>query len=205
MTDRRPVLEPLIGLAALAIGVTALVRLSASRGPDPIPDSAPEGAERGLRLRGPRHVARTVTINAPRQTIYDTWRDPQRLAQFMQDITAVEGTAERPVWLLAGPDRPMRIETRLTEENPGQSLTWQSVPDAEFRVEAGVRLRDAPGNRGTEVRAHLTYHPPLGVAGHWVARLAGKDPELRGRQDLKRLKMLLETGEIATASNQRSN
>jgi uncharacterized membrane protein len=201
MTDHRPVLEPLIGLVALAVGVTALIKLSSTRPPD----SAPPGSERGLQLSGPRHTARTVTIDAPRDVIYDTWRDPQRLASFMRDIIAVEGPPERPVWVLDGPDQPVRIATQLVSDTPGHSLTWQSVPDAEFPVAAGVRLRDAPGNRGTEVRAHLTYYPPYGAVGHWVARLRGTDPEMRGRQDLKRLKMLLETGEIATASNRRSS
>jgi uncharacterized membrane protein len=201
MTEQKPLLGPLIGIAAVAIGVSALIRLSPTRPSD----GAPPGSERGLNLTGPRQVARTVTIDAPRDLIYETWRDSQRLARFIRDITAVEGTAERPVWVLDSTDQPLRIATHLVQDTPGRSLTWQSVPEAEFRVEAGVRLRDAPGNRGTEVRAHLTYHPPLGAAGHWIARLRGTDPEMRGRQDLKRLKMLLETGEIATASNQRSN
>lgn len=201
MTEQRSVLEPLLGLAALAVGVSALIRLKTTRPPD----SAPSGSERGLHLVGPRHVARTVTIDAPRDVIYEIWRDPQRLACFMHDITGVEGTPDYPIWLLGGPDQPVRVATQLADDRPGHSLTWQSVPDADVRVTAGVRLRDAPGNRGTEVRAHLTYHPPHGAAGHLISRLCGTDPEMRGRQDLKRLKMLIETGEIATASNQRSS
>ena len=201
MTKNRPVLEPVIGLAALALGVTALIRLSVQHPPD----SGPPGSQRALHLTGPRLAARTVTIDAPRGVIYDIWRDPQRLSHFMQDIVAVEGPAERPVWVLNGHDHPIRVATQLIDDTPGHALTWQSVPESEFKIEARISLHDAPGNRGTEVRAHLLYQPPYGAAGDWVARLRGVDPKTRGRQELKRLKMLLETGEIATASNQRNS
>ncbi|WP_304615569.1 SRPBCC family protein [Paracoccus sp. (in: a-proteobacteria)] len=201
MTDRRSPFAAMLGVAALAVGVTGLIRLAAASRP---PDSAPDSAAKGMGLGGQRHAARTVTIAAPRALIHATWRDPQRLALFMKDIITVEGTAERPVWLLGDPEAPLRIETRLTEDRPGQTLRWNSVPGADLEVEAQIRLRDAPADRGTEVEGHLRYRPRLGLAGHWLSRLRGTDPEMRARQDLKRLKMLLETGEIATASNQRS-
>lgn len=201
MPDPRSPLGPIVGVAALAVGVAGLVRLAAA---NRYPDSAPDSAARRVRLTGRRHVSRAVTIAAPRGLIYDTWRDPQRLARFMQDIIAVEGPADRPVWLLGDADAPLRIPTRLAEDSPGRSLTWTSLPDADVQIEARVCLRDAPADRGTEVEAHLLYRPRLGLPGHWIARLRGADPELRARQDLKRLKMLLETGEIATAHNQRN-
>lgn len=201
MTDRRSPLGAMLGVAALAVGVTGLIRLAGASRP---PDSAPSSAARGGGLGGQRHAARTVTIDAPRDQIHATWRDPQRLALFMQDILAVEGDAERPVWVLGDPDAPVRVETRLTEDRPGRTLRWNSVPGADLEIEAWIDLADAPGGRGTEIRGHLRYRPRMGLAGHWLARLRGTDPEMRARQDLKRLKMLLETGEIATASNQRS-
>ena len=43
----------------------------------------------------------------------------------------------------------------------------------------------------------------LGELGRMVAKLAGVDPETQGRRALKRLKMLMETGEIATSRNRR--
>lgn len=68
-----------------------------------------------------------------------------------------------------------------------------------------MQLRDAPAGRGTEVEAHIAWRPHLGVVGHWAATLRGTDPAIRGRQELKRLKMLLETGEIATAQNRKAS
>lgn len=200
MPAPRSLIGPIVGVAALAVGVTGLVRLAAAARP---PDSAPDSAARGLRATGPRHVARTVTIAAPRALIYEAWRDPGQLARFLQDLVTVEGPPERPVWVLGCADAPLRIPTRLSEDSPGRSLTWQSLPGADVAIEARIRLRDAPADRGTEVEAHLRYRPRFGLPGRWIARLRGTDPELRAWQDLKRLKMLLETGEIATARNRR--
>jgi uncharacterized membrane protein len=60
-----------------------------------------------------------------------------------------------------------------------------------------VKFRDAPGGRGTEVEAIIAWVPPGGDLGRLVAGLFQKDPLVQGRRELKRLKMLMETGEIA--------
>ena len=64
---------------------------------------------------------------------------------------------------------------------------------------------DAPGNRGTEVTALIAYMPPMGALGRVVAKLFQADPAIQGRRDLKRLKMFLETGEIATSANRKAD
>ncbi len=61
-----------------------------------------------------------------------------------------------------------------------------------------MEFRDAPGGRGTEVHATLVYEPPAGALGKVVAALFQKEPGQQAKRDLRRLKMLLETGEIAT-------
>ncbi len=64
-------------------------------------------------------------------------------------------------------------------------------------------FRDAPGGRGTIVTAIVAYKPPMGLLGQTVAKLFQAEPSVQARRDLKRLKMLLETGEIATNANRR--
>ena len=61
-----------------------------------------------------------------------------------------------------------------------------------------VEFRDAPGDRGTEIHATIVYEPPGGALGKVVATLFQKEPGQQAKRDLRRLKMLLETGEIAT-------
>ena len=57
----------------------------------------------------------------------------------------------------------------------------------------------ATGNRGTEVRVRLQYDPPAGKVGATVAWLLGHEPSQTIREDLRRFKQLMETGEISTS------
>jgi hypothetical protein len=59
-----------------------------------------------------------------------------------------------------------------------------------------VEFRHAPGGRGTEVRVELEYRPSGGVLGAALAKLLGGDPTGQVRQDLKRFKQIVETGEV---------
>ena len=65
-------------------------------------------------------------------------------------------------------------------------------------VSAGsVRFKRRAGGRGTEVRVRLQYDPPAGKVGAAVAWLFGHEPSQTIREDLRRFKQLMETGEIA--------
>jgi uncharacterized membrane protein len=50
----------------------------------------------------------------------------------------------------------------------------------------------------------LQYNPPAGKAGAAIAWLFGEEPRLQVRADLRRVKQLMETGEIATTEGQPS-
>ncbi len=59
-----------------------------------------------------------------------------------------------------------------------------------------VRFVEAPGDRGTEVRVELRYDPPGGAIGATVAKLFGEEPTQQVKDDLRRFKQVLETGEV---------
>jgi hypothetical protein len=48
----------------------------------------------------------------------------------------------------------------------------------------------------------VVYQPPAGSIGNAFAKMLGKDPNFMMRQDLRRLKALIETGEIPTVEGQ---
>ena len=52
------------------------------------------------------------------------------------------------------------------------------------------------GGRGTEVHVELRYDPPAGKLGALVAKLFGEEPRQQVDGDLRRLKQVLETGEV---------
>jgi hypothetical protein len=58
-----------------------------------------------------------------------------------------------------------------------------------------VRVRPAPGDRGTELAARLRRPEPDGIRGA-AARVTGSDPRQRLRAALRQARQLLETGEV---------
>jgi hypothetical protein len=58
------------------------------------------------------------------------------------------------------------------------------------------------GKRGTVVTAAVQYRLPAGAAGKTVATLLGKNPEFMLREDLRRFKALLESGEVPNIEGQ---
>ncbi|RYI17250.1 MAG: hypothetical protein EON48_10330, partial [Acetobacteraceae bacterium] len=63
----------------------------------------------------------------------------------------------------------------------------------------------APGDRGTEVRASIAYEPLAGQLGRLVAQLWGEGPDRQVHDDLRRLKQVLETGEVPTPAMRRTD
>ncbi len=141
-----------------------------------------------------------MTIGRPRQEVFAFFRDFTNLAAFMENIERVEVLDDaRSHWVVKAPaGRTVEWDSVLTEQEPGQLLAWRTEPDAEVKHHGRVEFRDAPAGRGTEVHAAIVYEPPAGAIGKIIASLFQKEPGQQAKRDLRRLKMLLETGEVAT-------
>jgi uncharacterized membrane protein len=63
-------------------------------------------------------------------------------------------------------------------------------------ADAAVQFKTAPGDRGTEVHVDLEYDAPGGKLGDKVAQLFGSAPLPKIKDDLRRFKQHVETGEI---------
>ncbi len=82
-------------------------------------------------------------------------------------------------------------------DRPGECLAWRSVDGSTPVPNRGVvRFSEAPGERGTEVQVELKYGPPAGAVGATFAKLFGEEPGQQIASDLRRLKQVLETGEV---------
>ena len=77
---------------------------------------------------------------------------------------------------------------------------WQSSSHRPKSIEgaaAAVRFVDAPGDRGTEIHVDLDYSAPAGRLGELVLKIVGTEPLAKVKDDLRRFKQEVETGEIA--------
>ena len=91
---------------------------------------------------------------------------------------------------------------RRRDSRAAHSLADRGEPDV--RHGGQVEFRPATGGRGTVAEIHLSYEAPAGSAGAALAKLFGEEPEIQVREDLRRFKRLIETGEIPTTEGQPS-
>lgn len=162
------------------------------------------GREGPLPFFGGIRLAEAITIGKPVSEVYAYWRDLRNLPRFCKQLRHVEVLDDRRSrWTANGPDHSKLVwEAELIEDRSNELISWRSMENSEFENAGSVTFRSAPGGRGTEVRLSMTYNPPGGPLGSLIAKMSAKDPAFLLREQLRRLKQLLETGEIATTAGQ---
>ncbi len=150
-------------------------------------------------------ITESVTINRPRQVVYGFWRRLENLPRFMKHLRAVRQLGpKRSHWeaRLPGDVGTLDWEAEITAEEPDTRLAWHSLPGSQVENEGEVWFADAPGNRGTELHAIISYRPPAGALGQAAASLFNEVFAQLVKEDLRRVKQLLETGELPTIEGQ---
>lgn len=193
---RRPAMRGvarIAGVGLLARGLSGYCPVTAARG-----GMAHDDTKVALAGRRGVHVHERVTIGRPRDEVYRFWRHLSNLPRFMKHLERVdEIDARRSHWVARAPfGRRVEWDAEIINEIDNELIGWRSLPGADVVTAGSVRFEDRPGN-ATEVIVHLQYEPPAGRLGAWVASLAGEEPSRQIREDLRRLRWCLETGEHA--------
>jgi uncharacterized membrane protein len=151
-------------------------------------------------------VDKAITISRPRSEVYRFWRDLSNLSKFMRNVESVRETGpNQSHWVIKAPaGRTVEWDAVINNEIENELIAWRSLPGSSVDNAGSVRFKDAPGGRGVEIRIELQYNPPAGPLGAAVATLWGKEPSLQIEQDLRRLRQVLEAGEIPTTEGQPS-
>ncbi len=150
-------------------------------------------------------IARSsMLVNCSLEEAYRFWRNFENLPQFMrhlESVTVLSGNRSR--WTAIGPlGTRIQWDAEIVSDRPNEVIAWRSLPESDILVDGIVRFSTATGNRGTLITPIITYTPPAGAVGHALAKLLSKDPSFLMRQDLRRFKALIETGEISTTDGQ---
>jgi uncharacterized membrane protein len=156
------------------------------------------GGERGI------NVEEVVTINASPDALYGFWRRLELLPQFMDHLISVSQLdSKRSRWVAKAPaGRSVEWEAEIINDITGELISWRTADNADVISAGSVGFKPATGGRGTEVRVRLQYDPPAGKVGATIAWLLGHDPAAAIREDLRRFKQLMETGEVPTTKGQ---
>jgi uncharacterized membrane protein len=149
-------------------------------------------------------VAETITINASPVELYRFWKNLENLPLFMEHLESVSKVNGRVShWVAKAPAGAIvEWDAEIVEDEPERRIGWRTLPASQVTHEGMVSFEPATAGRGTIVRIDMLYVPPAGKAGVWIARLFGEEPALQVADDLRRLKQLLETGEVATTLGQ---
>lgn len=141
---------------------------------------------------------RAVTINRPPQELYITWRDFEQLPALLSTLKEVQVQNfmhSRWIAQLKG-ERSLAWEAEIVSEEPGEHITWRTLPGSSIAHQGTIRFTPAPGNRGTEVKVMLEYMPPGGRLADLFARALGMAPTQRLRESLRQFKAVMEAGEV---------
>ncbi len=149
--------------------------------------------------------AAVITQKTPEEC-YAFWRDLSNLPKFMRSVESVTpADGLRLHWRLRGPLRSSwEWDAQITTDRPGECIAWKSVEGAEIQQAGMVSFGPATGQRGTFVRLSQHYRPSAGSIGVKLAKLFASDPRSEAREDLRRFRQLIETGEIPSTRGQPS-
>ncbi|HVJ06737.1 MAG TPA: SRPBCC family protein [Candidatus Saccharimonadales bacterium] len=151
------------------------------------------------------HVERSFTINRPVSEVYDYFRNFENLPKFMLHLREVRVTGDKTSrWVAEAPlGFELEWDAEIVDEAQNRHLAWQSLPGTLIPNRGSVAFRPASEyHGGTEITVVLEYMPPAGRGGALFARVFGREPGMQIREDLRRLKQLLEAGEIPTTDGQ---
>lgn len=151
------------------------------------------------------HVKESITIGRPLEELYRFWRNLENLPRFMEHLESVRVTGDRSHWVAKGPaGRRVEWDAEIINEVGNQVIGWRSLPGSSVASAGSVNFDNAGPDRGTRVTVHLQYDPPAGKLGALFAKLFGEEPSQQVHEDLRRLKRLLEAGEVPTIEGQSS-
>jgi uncharacterized membrane protein len=161
-------------------------------------------ADTRVALSGGRgiHVREAVRIERPVNEVYAFWRQLENLPRVLTHLEHVSDLGDgRSHWIARGPaDLGVEWDAEIINEVEHKLIAWRSLPDSDVVTAGSVTFKPIRDGRATELNVNLQYEPPAGRAGAFLARMFSREPSQTIREDLRRLKQVLEAGEIPRTS-----
>ena len=152
----------------------------------------------------PNAAVASFVIRCSRESAYELWRDFENLPRFMPHLQSVtRGREHQSHWTVAGPlGVHLSWNAEIVDEVENERISWRSLPGSLIANEGSIEFSPGPNESSIVATLRMQYFLPGGAAGKTFATLLGRNPEFTVREDLRRFKAFLETGEIATTAGQ---
>jgi len=183
-----------VGGALVYRGYTGHCSAYAALGKNTAEPAPPEEYfERGI------HVEESITVNRPAAELYAFWKRLENLPTFMDHLKSVTKVDDKRSHWVANAPAGMTAEwdAEIINDERNALIAWRSLGGATVDNAGSVRFVADAGGRGTEVRVTMDYIPPAGRVGSVIATLFGEDPSQTIREDLRRFKRAMESGQAA--------
>jgi uncharacterized membrane protein len=142
-------------------------------------------------------ITESKVIDHDVHTVYNQWTQFEDFPRFMEGVERVEQLDDRHLhWVADFGGSTHEWDAEITEQVPDERIAWRSTGDASVPNQGAVQFTGTPRGDGTEVRVELEYHVAGGKLAQLAARLFGEEPEQQVRDDLRRFKQVMETGEV---------
>jgi uncharacterized membrane protein len=183
----------LIAGAGAAAGAYGLARLFGGKRINTLPYGY------GIKMK------RAVTVNTSARRLYVFWRRLENLSVLFGNAVSVKLLDEKHShWALKVPGGvTLEWDAEIIVDRKNEMIGWRSIGQADVDNAGYVRFERAPGGRGTVVRVALQYNPPAGKLGAALSTLLGERPAGLVEEALRKLKQLVETGEIAQTPDEK--
>lgn len=187
----------LVGVTGAVVGITVVDLLTAVQATR-AKRIGSAMAVRGLYGGGSMELTATTTIRKPPPKVYAFWRDLDNLPTFMAHLEQIRATGDRTShWSASAPfGKNVEWDAEIVDEAPGERISWRSTGNADVPNAGTVRFVPAPDGVSTEVHIVMSYDVPGGAVGKAVAKYFGEEPHQQLDDDLRRLKQVLETGQV---------
>ena len=148
------------------------------------------------------HIREAIRLEVPLEVVYVFWRRLENLPLFMSHIQDVRDLGGgRSHWVAEGPaDIPVEWDAEIINEVPNKVIGWRSVAGSDIATAGSVHFSTVRQGRSTQVSVNLQYAAPGGPVSRLLAFVLGRDPAHMIREDLRRVKQLLEAGEVPLAT-----
>jgi uncharacterized membrane protein len=154
---------------------------------------------RGLR------VQKSISINSSPAELYQFCREPSNLPRIATSVQSVTENSDRQLhWRVTDPGQG-QIEwvTQIVEDRPNQLISWRSLNSPPIEHSGSIRFSPGPDTRGTIVRVEILRRPlKPGISAS--LQLFASRADFHLSEALRRLKAVMETGEIPTTEGQPS-
>ena len=144
-------------------------------------------------------VEASIVIRRSPQEVYRYWRNLENHLLFIDNLENVEildAKRSRWTWNVKPFGEIAEWTSEIIADIPGKMLSWQTLPGSSINQAGSVWFK--PTAQGwTEVHWQVAWDPPAGEIGNIAAKLLGEDPAHTMREDLNRLRAVLEGGRLS--------